>query len=320
MQVLITGAGGFVGGHLIRHLIETTPHINIHGTTLPGITAPDRYSVAFYSIDLKNTKQVNDLIADIRPDHIYHLAAQAFVPRSFEAPWETLENNILAQLNIIQTCLRIDIQPRMLVISSAEVYGPVQPHELPITEKSELRPTSPYSVSKITQDMLGLQYYLSHNFPIMRSRSFNHFGPGQNENFVAPAFALQIARIEAGLQQPVIHVGDLSAQRDFTDVRDIVRAYRLIMEHGTPGDVYNVASGQARSIQSLLDGLLTTSSISIEVAVDPDRLRPVTVPILQGDYSQLNQATGWQPEIPFEQSLVDILDDCRQRIQNHEGE
>lgn len=314
MRVLITGANGFVGQHLTRHLLDSVPNAELHGAILPGAASRPPDGIIYTEIDLKQQAQVCRWIASIQPDRIYHLAAQAFVPRSFEDPWETLENNIRAQLNVILGCLECGIQPRMLVIGSAEIYGPVQPDELPITEAASLRPTSPYSVSKIAQDMLGLQYYLSHNLPIMRARSFNHFGPGQGESFVAPAFGLQIARIEAGLQPPQIKVGDLSAQRDFTDVRDIVRAYHLIVEHGVPGEAYNVASGRAYSIQTLLDTLLQHSTAKIDVVVDPERLRPATIPVLLGDYTKLNRATGWSPAIPFDQSLRDILSDCRQRV------
>lgn len=312
MRVLITGAGGFVGQHLADHLNETMPEAELHGTILPGEIRDKPASL--HPVDLKDTAAVTALIRQLQPDHIYHLAAQAFVPRSFEAPWETLENNILCQLNIIQGCLEVGIRPRTLVVSSAEIYGNVQPDELPLTEAAELRPTSPYSVSKITQDMLALQYYISHDLPIMRARPFNHFGPGQRDSFVAPAFATQVARIEAGQQAPELKVGDLTAQRDFTDVRDIVRAYRMIVESGHPGAAYNIASGQARSVQSLLDSLLSHSKAEIRVVVDPQRLRPTSIPILQGDASRLREATGWQPLIPFEQTLADVLDDCRQRI------
>ena len=313
MRILITGAGGFVGGHLARYLAATTSYADIHGTTLPD-SVTELPGITLHPLQLKDLDQTCALIERVRPDHIYHLAAQAFVPRSFEDPWETLENNILAQLNIILACLRVGIRPRMLVVSSAEIYGPVAADDLPISEDTKLRPSSPYSVSKIAQDMLALQYATSHNLPIMRARPFNHFGPGQGASFVTPALALQIARIEAGLQPPVIQVGDLSARRDFTDVRDVVRAYRLIVEAGTPGAVYNVATGVAHSVRELLDGLLSHSTVPVETIVDPDRLRPVTIPILQGDSSRLRQSTGWQPEIPFEQSLADILNDCRHRV------
>ncbi|MFW5748740.1 MAG: GDP-mannose 4,6-dehydratase [Chloroflexota bacterium] len=317
MRVLITGASGFVGGHLARHLLAEDPTLDIHGTTLPSTPAHSVDGVMLHAIDLRRPDAVRALIARVRPGHIYHLAAQASVRQSFDDPWETLENNIRAQLNVIKACLDTGITPRILVVSSAEVYFPQSEDDLPLTESAELHPTSPYSVSKIAQDMLGLQYAISHGLPIMRARPFNHFGPGQSPHFVAPAFGLQIARIEAGAQEPVIHVGDLSARRDFTDVRDIVRAYRLIVEHGLPGDVYNIASNQTHSIQELLDALLAQSDVRIEVAIDPDRLRPSTIPVLRGSYDHLNAVTGWEPAISFDTSLADIMADCRTRVAEH---
>jgi GDP-4-dehydro-6-deoxy-D-mannose reductase len=314
LRILITGASGFAGSHLTRHLLAADPGVEIYGTTQFPIQNANQ-KVTFCKLDLRDEQQINELIADIHPDVIYHLAAQASVPRSFEAPWETLENNIRAQLNLIEACRREQIRPRILIVSSAEIYDPANAGESPITEDTSLRPTSPYGVSKVTQDLLALQYHLSYDLPILRARPFNHIGPGQSEDFVAPAFAMQIARIEAGQQQPILHVGDLSAARDFTDVRDIVGAYRLIVEQGTPGEVYNICSGQARSIQSLLDHLLSLSEAEITIEVDLHRLRPGAIPVLQGDCTRLQAATGWRPEIPFEQSLSDILDDCRQRVQ-----
>lgn len=312
MRVLITGASGFVGRKLADYLAVAAPDTEIHGTTLGDPREED--NCMLHHLDLRDEMGVHKLIQEIRPGAIYHLAAQAFVPRSFEDPWETLENNIRGQVNIITGCLEANHRPRILVVGSAEIYGVVTPDELPLTEQSPMRPFSPYSVSKIAQDMLALQYYMSHDLSIMRARSFNHIGPGQNERFVAPAFAAQVARIEAGTQDPVIAVGDLRAKRDFTDVRDIVRAYYLIIERGIPGDVYNVASGEVHSIQALLDYLLTLTDADIRVEVDPERLRPVTLPILQGSCEHLHAATGWRPEISFEQSLSDILDEWRGRI------
>jgi GDP-4-dehydro-6-deoxy-D-mannose reductase len=315
VRILITGVGGFVGGHLSQYILRHTPQAELHGTIIAPHEAAHLSGFTCHLVELRDSQATLELIDQIQPDHIYHLAAQAFVPRSFENPWETLENNILAQLNVIQACLNLDLRPRMVIVSSAEIYGVVQPHELPLTEESPFRPTSPYSVSKVTQDMLGLQYYLSHRMPIMRARAFNHLGPGQNQRFVAPDFAMQISRIEAGQQPPEIYVGDLSAQRDFTDVRDVVRAYCLIMERGVPGEVYNVASGKAYSIQMLLETLLKHSSANIRVVVDSARIRPTEIPVLRGDATRLYKATGWQPQISFEQTLLDVLNDCRERVQ-----
>jgi GDP-4-dehydro-6-deoxy-D-mannose reductase len=310
VRILITGATGFVGNILTRHLLDTAPDSELHGTAYGGQSGAP--GITYHEINLVDPNATHALIARVQPDQIYHLAGQAFVPRSFEDPWETLEINIRAQLNIIRSCLTLGLRPRLLITSSAEVYGDVQ--QVPINEDAPLRPSSPYSVSKAAQDLLGLQYFLSHQMPVLRARAFNHIGPGQSDRFVAPAFAIQIARIEAGQQEPTLYVGDLSDRRDFTDVRDIVRAYALIMERGIAGDVYNVASGEARSIQSLLDTLLKHTTARISVQVDPERLRPSRIPILQGDCTRLKHATGWQPAIPFEQTLRDVLEDCRQRV------
>lgn len=314
MRVLITGAGGFVGHHLAAHLGQAQPAAEVIGTTLFPSEGTHPAVAENRRIDLKQYERVRNLLRETRPEAIYHLAAQAFVPRSFEDPWETLENNIRAQLNIIQACLELDIRPRTLVVSSAEIYGEVLPDQLPLAEDTAIRPTNPYSVSKVAQDMLALQYHLSHSLPIMRARPFNHIGPGQNSRFVAPAFALQIARIEEDGGEAVIKVGNLAAKRDFTDVRDIVRAYHMIVEKGQPGQAYNVASGQAYSIQHLLDVLLGLTRVNIQVRVDPDRLRPVDVPEIRGDASKLRRDTGWRPTLSFKDTLKDVLADCRQRM------
>ena len=315
MRVLITGAGGFVGNHLAAHLGEAQKDAQLIGTTLIESEHVHPAISENRLVDLKDFMQARDLLAETRPDAVYHLAAQAFVPRSFQKPWETLENNILAQLNIIRACLDLKLRPRILIVSSAEIYGEVSAEQLPLDEDSAIRPTNPYSVSKVAQDMLGLQYYLSHDLPIMRARPFNHIGPGQNGRFVAPAFAMQIASIEEGGREAVINVGNLTAKRDFTDVRDIVRAYRLIIEYGRPGEAYNVSSGQAYSIGQLLDILLGLSEIDIDVRVDPARLRPVDVPEIRGDASKLRRDAGWRPSLSFEETLQDVLTDCRRRAQ-----
>ncbi len=313
MRILITGVGGFVGRHLFNTLCKQYPDAIIHGT---AIDEPPRMGdrLKYHLIDLKNYAVISDLIAEVQPDQIYHLAAQASPRRSFVIPWETLENNIKSQLNIIQSCIALKLQPRILVISSAEIYGPVRPEQQPINEDAPLRPTNPYGVSKVTQDMLGLQYYLSHKLPILRVRPFNHFGPGQSEGFVATDFAAQVARIEAGLQENVIEVGNLAAERDFTDVRDVVEAYTQLVVKGTPGDVYNVASGKPYSIQYLLDVLLQYSTVDIQVKVSEARMLPIDVPIVRGDATRLRQLTGWQPNIPFETTLLDVLNDWRNRV------
>ena len=317
MRVLITGAGGFVGGFLIRYLRVAQPEAQIHATQSPGFSPIRTDGVISHTLELREPDSVQSLLNEVQPDYIYHLAGQAFVPRSFEDPWETLENNIRIQLNLILGCLALNIAPRMLIAGSAEIYGAVR--TIPINEDAPLQPSSPYSVSKAAQDLLAYQYTLSHNLPILRARPFNHIGPGQSDRFVAPAFAMQIARIEAGLQPPVMMVGDLSARRDFTDVRDIVRAYHLLIERGDPSVAYNIGSGRSRSIQSLLDALMMLSNVQIDVRLDPARLRPSNIPVLESDITRLRAVTGWQPQIPFEQTLADILDFCRQRTKEQDN-
>lgn len=316
MRILVTGAGGFAGQHLVRYLSRIYPAADIYGTLFRAEIASPVSGVNYTRIDLCQPEAVNRLVEQIQPEVIYHLAGQSSPARSFKSPWDTLETNLRAQLNVLQACVDISLFPRILVISSAEVYGAVKPDELPLRETSPLRPHSPYSLSKITQDMMGWQYFLSYQLPVIRVRAFNHTGPGQQEHFVVATFAMQIARIEAGLQPPVIRVGNLSARRDFTDVRDTVRAYHWLIEKGISGEVYNVASGRTYAIQWILNMLVSFSAAPVSIQMDTDRLRPSDIPIIQGDFSRLHEATGWHPEIPFEQTLRDILDDCRQRIKS----
>lgn len=314
VRILITGVSGFVGSHLSTHLLATRPDTELHGTVFGD--RPDHLSPAIicHALNLRDEQDTLKLIADVRPEQIYHLAASAVVHRSFDSPWETIENNVRAQLNVLLGCITARIAPRILIVSSGEVYGVDQDAERPTPEAAPMRPANPYGVSKVTQDMLGLQYFLSHRLPIMRARPFNHIGPGQHTGFVASDFASQIAKIEVGLQEPVMRVGELSAERDFTDVRDIARAYRLIVERGTPGEVYNVATGRTHSIRFLLDTLLGYTSARIEVQSNATTVHSSGVLRSWGDATRLRQATGWQPSIPLEDTLRDVLDDWRQRV------
>lgn len=314
MRVLITGAGGFVGRHLVAHL-SAQGHDDLWGTT---VISPDQdptltsLPVQWSLLDLRDPQATAQAVASIRPDHIYHLAAQAFVPASFDDPWDTLENNIRGQVNLFQALLRHRPQARILVVSSAHVYGSIRPEENPINESQPFRPDSPYSVSKVAQDMLALQYYLAHQLHTVRARPFNHIGPGQNTRFALPNFADQIAAAEAGQHDPIIKVGNLEAERDFTDVRDVVRAYALLLEGGQAGAAYNVCSGQIYSMQALLQHLCHLSHIPLEIRTDPSRLRPLDVPRIVGDSRHLQGDTGWQASIDIHQSLADILAYSRQ--------
>lgn len=314
MRVLITGINGFVGGHLAEYLLQAGGH-EIWGVALENtLRLPHlRDQVHLLQVDLSNREQTSSTIARISPQVIFHLAGQAFVPESFQDPAGTLSTNIMAQLHILLALQEHTIPARVLVVGSYEEYGHITPDDLPIDENTPLRPASPYGVSKIAQDMLALQYHISHKLDVVRVRPFNHIGPRQNSRFVASSFARQIAMIEQGKQPPVLSVGNLSAQRDFTDVRDMVRAYALAVEHGESGQVYNIGLGQVVSIQHLLDTLLAASKQTIEVRQDPQRMRPVDMPVVVCDASRFRAHTGWQPQIAFAQTLRDILDDWRTR-------
>ncbi|HEY77031.1 MAG TPA: GDP-mannose 4,6-dehydratase [Thermoflexia bacterium] len=315
MRALITGAEGFVGGHLRAYLLAQTDW-ELLGTCRADLRPPceETRRMRWARVDLRDPKQVGSLVESFTPDVIFHLAAQSFVPASFADPWETLENNIRSQLNLLEAVRRSAHPARVVVIGSNEEYGHPTEKDLPLTEESPLRPANPYAVSKIAQDFLGLQYHLAYGVEVVRLRPFNHTGPGQSPRFVVPAFASQIARIEAGLQEPVVRVGNLEAARDFTDVRDVVRAYHLAAVRGEPGEVYNLASGQPRSIRWVLETLLSFSTVSIRVEIDPARYRPVDTPVIYGSAEKFQRRTGWRPEIPFEQTLRDTLDYWRQQV------
>ena len=265
---------------------------------------------------LMNLAALKELFAAARPTHIFHLAAQAFVPASWDDPWDTLANNIRGQLNVLLAALALGTSPRVLVVGSADEYGTVAAQELPIRESNPLRPNNPYAVSKVTQDMLGYQYYASHKLPVVRVRPFNHIGPRQSPVFVTSDFAKQIAEAEAGLREPVLHVGDLSTRRDFSDVRDIVRGYHVALAQGEPGEVYNLGAERSYSIREVLDRLIALGRVPLSLEVDAERLRPVDIPEIVSDCSKFRARTGWQAQIPLEQSLQDILDYWREQVQS----
>ena len=312
MKVLITGITGFAGSHLAELLL--TQGVDVYGTYRPrsrmdNLTPHVQSQVKFVECELKDYSSVSKTLETIRPDGIFHLAAQSFVPTSFMSPADTLQNNIICQLNIFEAMRELKLHDTPVQIAcSSEEYGMVHENEVPIKETNPLRPLSPYAVSKVTQDMLGYQYAQSYKLRVVRTRAFNHTGPRRGDIFVSSNFAKQIVNIEKGHKEPVIHVGNLDAKRDFTDVRDTVRAYWLLLQKGAPGEVYNIASGRAVAIREMLDILLSNSNIKISVEVDAARLRPSDVPILQGDYSKTRDLTGWEPTIPLEQTLKDLLD------------
>jgi GDP-4-dehydro-6-deoxy-D-mannose reductase len=318
MRYLITGATGFVGGHLRRYLLARYTDCEIIGTAFPELpdTTRDSSRDRTVRLDLRDRGATRQLLAEIQPDAIVHLAAQSHVPTAYREPWGTLENNILGQLNLLEACIGTDLRPRILVIGSGEEYGRAAESDLPLTEDHPLRPENPYSVSKVAQDVMGYQYFISYGLPVMRARPFNHIGPGQSPRFVLPAFASQVAEIEAGLREPVLYVGNLAPARDFTDVRDVVIAYDLLLTSGTAGEVYNIASGHAVTMQTLVDRLIDRVDITIEVHRDDARYRPADNPIIYGSAARLQRDTRWAPQIPLHQTIDDVLNEWRDHVRS----
>ncbi len=318
MKALITGITGFAGSHLAEYLLEHQPHVEVFGTrrwrspldNIQGII--DR--VELVECDLRDYNSVLLALEKVQPDYIFHLAAQSFVPTSWTAPTETLDTNIAGQTNIFEAVRRLGLDPVIQIACSSEEYGLVHPDETPILETNPLRPLSPYAVSKMGQDFLGYQYFMSYGLKAIRTRGFNHTGPRRGEVFVTSNFAKQLARIAAGLDEPVMHVGNLTAIRDFTDVRDTVRAYWLAVTKGKPGEVYNICTGNGITIQELLDRLIALSGVEVEVREDPARMRPSDVEILIGDCEKFKADTGWEPEVPFDKTLADTFAYWQERV------
>lgn len=315
-RVLITGASGFVGGWLAEHLLSLGLS-EIYGTYMTEESreiSPVKDNITFIQADLSQKETIEKIISEVRPDEVYHLAALASVASSFKDPIATFHNNIDVEINLLESLRQNNLtNTRVLIVGSAEVYGYVNPSDLPIDEETPLRPASPYAVTKIAQDFLGYQYNLSYKIPLIRVRPFNHIGPRQATGFVVADFAKQIADIEKGKQEPVIKVGNLEAKRDFTDVRDMVKAYSLILEKGIPGEVYNIGSGKSVKIGDVLDMLIGMSTVKIDRETDPAKLRPSDIPETVSDNTKISQTTGWKPEIPFEETLKTVLDYWREQ-------
>lgn len=304
MRALVTGALGFVGRHLTDHLLEA-------GDEVVGL---DRHGPL--SVDVTDRDAIAQAVADAAPDAVYHLAGWAAVGSSWDDPAGALRLNAEGTLRVLEACRAAGVH-RVLSVASADVYGVVTEADLPLTELSPIRPTSPYAASKVAADAVALQAFLGYGLGVIRVRPFNHIGPGQSEQFVASALAARIARAERD-DQATIPVGNLSPRRDVTDVRDVVRAYRLLVEDGTPGEVYNVCSGRALAIQELADRLVALATRPITLSPDPSLIRQIDLPVLLGDATKLRQATGWTTEIPIEQTLSDLLDDLRARVRADE--
>jgi GDP-4-dehydro-6-deoxy-D-mannose reductase len=317
LRILITGITGFVGSHLAEYALAKES-VEVYGTVrwrsrMDNVEhIQDR--IQLLDCDLRDNVAVKRTLEEARPEYIFHLAAQSFVPTSWKAPAETLTTNILSELNLLESIRDLKLDTRIHVAGSSEEYGLVFEDEAPIKEDNPLRPLSPYAVSKVAQDYLAYQYNQSYGIFTVRTRAFNHTGPRRGQVFVTSDFSRQVALIEKDKKEPVIEVGNLEARRDFSDVRDIVRGYWLSLEKGEPGEVYNLGSGRAVTIQEMLDLILSMSDVKIEVRQMPERMRPSDVELLLCDYGKFNRATGWEPEIPLEKTIADLLDYWRERV------
>jgi GDP-4-dehydro-6-deoxy-D-mannose reductase len=295
VRVFVTGGAGFVGHWLREHLAAGGD----------AVVAPE--------VDITDAAALGEAIAAHAPEAIYHLAALTNVGDSWAAPERTFEVNAVGTLNLLEAARRLAVPPRVLLVCSAEVYGRVGPDDLPLTEESPLRPVSPYAASKVAAEYLGLHEHLGHGLPVIRVRAFNHIGPGQAPAFVVSSLARQIAELELR-GGGTVKVGNVSPRRDFTDVRDVVRAYRLLIDRGVPGEVYNVCSGRAVAVEDVAHLLLRLARVEMRLEVDADRVRAVEIPVLCGDNSRLVAATGWAPEHSLEETVADVLDTWRREL------
>ena len=317
-KALITGINGFVGSHLAEYLVKNKL-AEVHGT-IRGKTSSMKNlenvvdKINTINCDLNDAYGVNSTIKETGPDFVFHIAAQAFVPSSWKSPQETLTTNILGSLNLFEAIRNNNIDPKIHIACSSEEYGLVFENETPIKETNPLRPLSPYGVSKVAMDMLGWQYFKSYGMKIIRTRAFNHSGPRRGQEYVDSNWARQIALVERGKQKPELYVGSLTARRDFTHVKDIVRGYWLAATMAAPGEVYNICSGKDYSMQEVLDMLLSMTKTKIKVISDPQRMRPSDVQVLLGDCAKFKKETGWKPEISYEQALKETLDYWRKNV------
>lgn len=309
-SIVVTGSTGFVASHLVPHLIAEGAQV--FGASEQG---HDPFGDPMYHhtlCDIRRPVDIQSLLTIAEPDGVIHLAAQSHVPSAWENPERTWRINVMGTLHLLRACAALRRPPRFLMVSTGEVYG--RPERVPVDETAPLRPRNPYAASKAAADILARQMADAGQVPAVVVRPFNHTGPGQSPKFVCAAFAEQIAKIEAGRQEPILRVGDLTPERDFLDVRDVVRAHALALCRGQPGEVYNIASGRPWTIQAILETLLAASRANIVVEADPERMRPTDTPVIAGNAERFRLATGWEPRIPFGQTLRDLLDDLRARV------
>lgn len=311
-KALIIGAAGFVGNYLIDHIQKTCIWSII--VTKMNYEVIEKNDIKIYDLDIMDKDAVTILLKEVRPDYIFHLAAQSSVALSWKNPGLTVDVNIKGSLNVLDVVRELDYKPRLLLIGSGEEYGHIHEDEVPISEEMALRPGNIYAATKACQNMLGRIYAKAYQVDVMMVRAFNHIGPNQAPMFVVADFCKQVAEIERGEKEPVLRVGNLSAKRDFSDVRDVVRAYTLLMEAGVAGETYNVGLGKAVAVEEILKKITSFSRRNISIEVDPAKLRPVDVPIIEADITKLTATTNWRPLIPLEQTIKETLEYWRQNI------
>lgn len=312
MKALIVGAAGFVGKYLANHLIDEYG-MEVAVTKLPHEKI-EIEGVSVHDLNILEKDDIVNLLFQVRPDYIFHLAAQSSVGLSWKNPQLTIDINIKGSVNLMDAIRELFYKPRVLLIGSGEEYGHILPGETPIREGNMIRPGNIYAATKVCQNMIGSIYAKAYDMDLMMVRAFNHIGPTQAPIFVVADFCKQVAEIEKGLRPPVMYVGNLSAKRDFTDVRDVVRAYALLVQKGEPGETYNVGSGHAISIQKMLDMIIAKSDKEIKIEVDPNKLRPVDVPIIEADIDKLCKQTGWKQTISLEQTIEETLNYWRNTV------
>ncbi len=308
---LVIGAAGFVGSYLIEEMRSCG--IEAYATKLSHERLEHEHA-RVYDLNILDKEAIVTLLLEIRPDYIFHLAAQSSVGLSWKNPGLTVDVNIKGSINVMDAVRELYYKPRVLLIGSGEEYGHIHPGETPIREDNLLRPGNIYAATKACQNMIGSIYAQAYDMQLMMVRSFNHIGPGQAPMFVVSDFCKQVAEIEKELREPVMYVGNLAAKRDFTDVRDVVRAYVKLIQQGVPGETYNMGSGHAVEIRRILDMIISMSGKEIRVEIDPNKIRPVDVPIIEADITKLHELTGWKPQIELEQTIRDTLDYWRMHI------
>lgn len=314
-KVLIIGGAGFVGGHLIQFL-KSMKDLSVFATKLENeqIDSSLLDEQNIINLDIRIESEVNKTLTDIKPDYIIHLAAQSSVGISWKKPALTFDINVLGTINILEAVKNLENNPRVLLIGSAEQYGVINQKDIPIKEETKAHPENPYAISKATQEALAKMYVEKLGLDIVMVRAFNHIGPGQSPIFVISDFAKQVAEIEKGLREPVIRVGNLEVKRDFTDVRDIIRGYWLLLRKGKKGEIYNIGSGKSTEIKNMLIDLINLSSTDINYEVDKEKFRPADILDLRADISKIKNETGWKPEIDIKDSFKDILNYWRKTI------